>query len=51
MFIEITDVGIAAQKPKQLVDDRFDVQFFCREEREPWSVGAQIKSCLRTKNR
>src|SRR3989440_8792861 len=51
MFVEITNIGIAAQKPKQFVNDRFDVQLFCCEERESRTLRAQIKSGLRTKDR
>src|SRR5437762_14031105 len=46
MFVEITNVRIAAQEPEQLVDDRFDVQLFreigrasCREGVWVWVVG------------
>ncbi len=31
VFVQIANVRIATQKPKQLVNDRFDVQFFCGE--------------------
>jgi len=30
VFIEITNIGVAVQEPEQLVNDRFDVQLFCR---------------------
>src|SRR5439155_14783278 len=51
VFVEITNIRVAAQKPEQLVNDRFDVQLFCCEERESRTLRAQIKSRLRTKDR
>src|SRR5262249_5494728 len=50
LLVQVANVGVTAQKPKQLVDDRFDVQLFRCEQREPWPVGTQIKSRLRTKH-
>jgi hypothetical protein len=50
MLIEITNVGIAAEEPKELVNNGFDVQLFCREQREPRPVRAQIKPSLRSEN-
>src|SRR4029450_1928433 len=34
VFLQILDVGIAGQKPKQFVDDRLQVQFLRGEQRE-----------------
>jgi hypothetical protein len=51
VFVEITNIGVTAQKPKQLVNDRFDVELFCREQREAWPIRAQIKSRLRAEDR
>jgi hypothetical protein len=34
MLAKIFDVRVAAQKPEQLVDDGFDVQFFRGEQRK-----------------
>jgi hypothetical protein len=50
MFVEVTNIRIAAQKPEQLVDDRFDVELFCREQRETRPILAQIKSRLRAED-
>jgi hypothetical protein len=50
VLIEITNIRVAAQKPKQLVNDGFDVQLFRREQREPWSLRAQIKPRLRAED-
>src|SRR5437762_7871559 len=36
VFVEITNIRIAAQEPQHLVDNRFDVQLFRREQRESW---------------
>jgi hypothetical protein len=51
VLVQVASVGVTAQKPKQLVDDRFDVQLFRCEQREARPVGAQIKSCLCAKHR
>src|SRR5947207_2165548 len=51
MFVEITNIRFAAQKPKQFVNDRFDVQLFCCEQRESGSARAQIKSGLCSEDR
>ena len=48
VFLQIADVGVAAQKPEQLVNDRFEMKLFGRQERE--NV-AQIEARLRAKNR
>src|SRR3981081_1945534 len=34
MVIEIFDVGVAGEKPKQLIDDRLEMKLFCRGERK-----------------
>ena len=34
VLVEILDVGVAAQKPEQFVDDGFEVHFFGREQRK-----------------
>jgi hypothetical protein len=34
VIVQIADVGVAAQKPQQFVDDRFHVKFFGREQRK-----------------
>src|SRR3954454_7550792 len=34
MLVEIANVRIAAEKPQQLVDDRLDVNFLGRDQRE-----------------
>jgi hypothetical protein len=51
VLVQVANVGVTAQKPKQLIDDRFDVQFFRCQQREPRPVGAQIESRLCTKHR
>ncbi len=48
LFVERADIGVAAQKPKQLVDDRLEMQLLRRQERETFP---QIKSRLRPKDR
>ncbi len=50
VLVEITSVGVAAQEPEQLINDGFDVQLFCGEQREPRPVLAQIKPRLRAEN-
>jgi hypothetical protein len=40
VFVEIMNIGITAQKPEQLINNRFDVQLFCRQERESCSMRA-----------
>src|ERR1022692_1754182 len=51
MFVEIANVGIAAQKPEQLVDDRFEMKFLRREQRESRPGGTQIETRLRAEDR
>src|SRR5262249_7603521 len=51
VLIEVLDVGVATQKPKQLVNDRFDVQFLRCQERKSRPPRAQIESRLRTEDR
>ena len=51
MLVEIFYVRVAAQKPEQLIDDRFDVQLFCREQRKSRSARAQIEPRLRAEDR
>ena len=34
VFVQITNVRVTAQKPEQFVNDRFDVEFFRRQQRE-----------------
>ena len=48
VLVEITNVGVAAQEPEQLVDDRFEMQLLCREQRK---IFAQIKPRLRAEDR
>ena len=48
VLLEVADVGVAAQKPEQLVNDRFEMQLFRREEREAF---AQIEARLCAENR
>src|SRR5207253_6062595 len=42
-FIEITHIGVAAQKPEQLVDDRFEVQLFRCQQRKSRAIWPQIE--------
>src|SRR5207245_11092736 len=51
VFVEILDVGVAAQKPEQFINDRFDVQLFRCQQREPRTTWPQIEARLRTKDR
>ncbi len=48
LLLEVADVRVAAQKPEQLVNDRFEMQLFRREERE---AVAQIEAGLGAENR
>src|SRR5207245_173806 len=50
MLIQVTDIGIPTQKPKQFVNDGFDMQFFRREQRESRPGGTQIETGLRAKD-
>ena len=47
-FLQITDIGLAAQKPEQLVNDRFEMQLFGREQGK---ILPQIEARLRAENR
>ena len=47
MFVQVTNIRVAAQKPEQLVDDRFEVELFGREERKSLP---QIEPRLRAEN-
>src|SRR5205807_6426361 len=51
LLIEITNVGVAAQKPEQFVNDRFDVELLGCQKRKSRACGTQIKTCLRPKDR
>ena len=46
VFLEIGDIRISFQKPKKLVNNGFNVEFFCREERKAF---AKIYAHLMTK--
>ena len=48
VFVQIFDIGVTTQKPKQLVNDRFEMKLFRRQQGKTL---AQIESRLRTKNR
>jgi len=48
VLVQIFDVRVAAQEPEQFVDDRFEVEFFGREQRK--TVGER-KARLRAKDR
>ncbi len=47
VFVEITDVGLAAQKPEQFVDDRFQMQLLRGQRRK---LFAQIEARLRAEH-
>ena len=51
MLVQVTHVGVAAQKPEQLVDDRFEMQLFRGEQRKSGTGRSQIETGLRTENR
>ena len=51
VIVEISNICIAAQKPKQLVNDRLDVQFLGGEQWKPRTGGTQIESRLRAEDR
>ena len=51
VLIQIFDVGIATQKPEQLIDNRFDVELFGREKRKSRTARPQIESRLRPEDR
>ena len=48
MIVQIFDVGVAAQKPKELVDDGFKMQLFGGDQRKS---GTQIEAQLVTEDR
>src|SRR4029077_12588869 len=48
VLVEIFDVGIAAQEPKQLIDDRLDVQLLGGDERE---AALQVEAHLMAEDR
>ena len=48
VFVQVPDVGVPAQEPQQLVDDRFDVELLGGQQRESFR---QRKPCLRAKHR
>ena len=48
VLVEIFDIGVAAQKPEQLVDDRFDVQLLGGDERK---AALQIEPHLMAEDR
>ena len=50
VFVEIFDVRVAAQEPEQLVNDRLDVQLFCRQQRKSGAARPQIESRLRAED-
>ena len=43
VFVKILDVGVTIQKPKQFIDNRFEMQFLGSENRKP---SAQVKTHL-----
>src|SRR5262249_27697608 len=51
MFVEKFDVRVAAQKPEQLVDDRFDVEVLGCEQRKSRTARSQIESRLGAEDR
>ena len=48
LLLKVADVGVAAQKPEELMNDRFEMQLFRREKRK---AVAQIEAGLCTENR
>ena len=48
VLAQIADIGVAAQKPEQFVDDRSQVQLLRRENGNGF---AQIETCLRSEDR
>ena len=48
VLVEIADVGVAAQEPEQLVDDRFEVQLLGGDERE---AGTEVEAHLVAEDR
>src|SRR5438477_7250694 len=51
VFVEIFDVGVAAQKPEQFVNDRFDVQLLRGQERKSRPARPQVVAGLCTEDR
>ena len=47
ILLEIGDIGVAAQKPQQFMDDGFGVQLFRRQQRK---AGGKIETQLRAEN-
>jgi hypothetical protein len=50
MLVQVADIGIAPQKPEQLINDRLHVQLLRCEERESGTVVAQVESRLCAKD-
>ena len=48
VLVQIVDVGVAAQKPEQLVDDGFEVELLGREQRK---AGGKIEPDLMAEDR
>src|SRR5262249_24541023 len=48
MLGEVFDIGIAAQEPEQLVDDRFDVQLLCGQQ---WKAALKVEPHLMPEDR
>ena len=42
VLLQVFDVGVAGQEPKQLVYDRFQMQFLGREQGKPSSSAKRI---------
>ena len=51
VLVQIFNVRVAAQKPEQLVNDRFDVQLLCRQQRKSRTIWPQIETRLRAEDR
>src|SRR5439155_23794686 len=47
----IAGIAIAAKKPEQLVNDRFDVQLLCRQQRKSRTIRPQIETRLCAEDR
>ena len=47
VFVQVAHVGVAAQKPEQLVDDRFEMEFLRGEQRKSLP---QIETRLRAED-
>src|SRR5262249_6670207 len=48
MLVEVFDIGIAAQEPEQLVDDRFDVQLLGGQQ---WKAALKVEPHLMPEDR